>query len=75
MGRLRTKTGAAGIPSEVVQLIITTWKICLPDELPISGGTRIEVNDTHGIALSILAGVEQRDICEACWWGLHRHPR
>jgi len=73
MGGLWTKTRAAGIPAEVVQLIITAWEIRLPDESPISRGTRIEVNHSHGIALSILAGVEQSDICEAFWWGLHRH--
>jgi hypothetical protein len=58
MGRLGTKTRAAGIPAEVVQFIIAAGKICLPDEPPILRGTRIEVDDPHGIALSILAGVE-----------------
>ena len=75
MRRLRAKARAAGIPAEVVQLIIAAWKICLPDEPPILGGTRIEVNDSHSIALSILAGVEQSDICEAFWRGLHCHAR
>jgi hypothetical protein len=75
MGRLRTKTRATGIPAEVVQLIIAAGKIRLPDESPISRGTRIEVNHPHGIALSILAGVEQSDICEAFWRGLHGHAR
>jgi len=51
------------------------WKICLPDEPPILGGTRIEVNDSHGITLSIFAGVEQSDVCEAFCRGLHRHAR
>jgi hypothetical protein len=72
---LRAKTRAAGIPAEVVQLIIAAWKICLPNEPAVSRGTRIEVNHSHGIALSILAGVEQSDICEAFWRGLHRHAR
>ena len=38
---------------EVVQLIIAAWKVRLPDEPPVFGGTRIEVNDAHGVALSI----------------------
>src|SRR4029078_823976 len=73
--RWRAKTRAAGIPAEVVQLIIAPWKLRLPDESPILGRTRIEVNHSHGIALSILAGVEQSDICEAFWRSLHRHAR
>ena len=75
MRGLRAKTRAAGIPAEVVQLIIAAGKIGLPDEPPVLGGTRIEVNDAHGVVLSILAGVEQRDISEAFWRGLHRHAR
>ena len=73
MRGLRTKARAAGIPAEVMQLIIASRKICLPDESPILGGIRIEVNDAHRIALSILAGVEQGDVGEPFWRGLHRH--
>ena len=73
MRRLRTKTRAARIPAEVVQLIISAWKICLPDEPPIFGRVSVEVDHSHGIALSILAGVEQGNVCEAFWWGLHCH--
>jgi hypothetical protein len=72
---LRTKARAASIPAEVVQFVISAREICLPDEPPIFGGTRIKVDDSHGIALSILAGVEQSDICEAFWRGLHCHAR
>ena len=75
MRGLRTKTRAAGIPAEVMQLIIAAWKICLPHEPPILRGTRIEVNDAHRIALSILAGVEQRNVCEPFCRGLHCHAR
>jgi hypothetical protein len=75
MGVLWTKTRTAGIPAEVVQLIIAAWKICLPDELSIPGGTWIEVNHSHGIALSILSGVEQSDIRETFWRSLHCHAR
>jgi hypothetical protein len=57
----------------VVQLIIAAWKVRLPDEPPIFGGTRIEVNNAHGVALSILARVEQCDIGKAFWRGLHGH--
>jgi hypothetical protein len=57
----------------VVQLIIAAGKVRLPDEPPIFRGTRIEVNDAHGVALSILARVEQCDIGKAFWPSLHRH--
>jgi hypothetical protein len=70
---LRTKTRAAGIPAEVVQFVIAAGKICLPDESPILGRTRIEVDNAHRIALSILPGVEQRDISEPFCRGLHCH--
>jgi hypothetical protein len=73
MWGLRTKTRTAGIPAEVVQLIIAARKISLPDEPPILGGTRIKIYDAHGIALSILAGVEQGDISETFLRSLHRH--
>jgi hypothetical protein len=56
-----------------MQFIITTAKVHLPDEPPIPRGTRIKVNDAHGVVLSILAVVEQRYISKALWGGLHRH--
>ena len=59
----------------MVQLVISARKICLPDEPPVLGGTEVEVDDSHSIALSILAGVEQSDICEPFCWGLHCHAR
>jgi hypothetical protein len=73
MRRLRTEACTASIPAEVVQFIISAWKIRLPDEPPILGGTRIEVYYSHGITLSILAGIEQCDIGEALWRSLHCH--
>ena len=75
MRGLRAETRAARIPAEMMQLIIAAGKIRLPDEPAILGGTRIEVNDAHGVALSILADVEQSDISEAFRRGLHRHAR
>jgi hypothetical protein len=56
-----------------MQLIITTTKINLPDEPTVFGGIRIEINDAHGVVLAILADVEQSDVSEAFWRGLHRH--
>jgi len=47
----------------------------LPDETAIFGGTRIEVNHTHGVALSIVPDVEQRYVSKAFWRGLHCHAR
>jgi hypothetical protein len=64
---------ATSVPAEMVQLIIAARKFHLPDETAIFGGTRLEVNDAHSVALSILADVEQRHISEALWRGLHRH--
>jgi hypothetical protein len=57
----------------VVQLVIAAGKLCFPDEPPILRRTRIEVDYSHRIALSILPGVEQRDICEPFCRGLHCH--
>jgi hypothetical protein len=59
----------------MVQFIIATGKLHLSDEPAILGGSRIEVNDTHGVVLAIFADVEQRDVSEAFWRGLHRHTR
>jgi hypothetical protein len=58
-----------------MKLIITTAKIHLPDEPAILGRIGIKVNDTHGVVLSILAVVEQRDVSQAFRRGLHRHAR
>src|SRR6266404_5105126 len=66
---------AACVPAEVMQLVIVVGKFYLADELTISGRTRIDVDDAHGIALPILADVEQRDVCDAFRRGLHRHTR
>src|ERR671925_126695 len=73
MRGLWAKASAASVPAEMVQLIIAAGKIHLPDELAIFRGTRIEVNYTHGVALSILPDVEQRDVSETLWGGLHGH--
>jgi hypothetical protein len=75
MRSLWTKTRAASIPAEVVQLIITAREICLPHKTPVLGGARIEVDDSHSIALSILADVEQSNVCEPFCWGVHCHAR
>jgi hypothetical protein len=75
MRRLRAKTRAAGIPAEVVQLIIAAWKIRLPHESPITGGTWIEVNDAHSVCLTIVPGWQQSHIRQTLWRGLHRHRR
>jgi hypothetical protein len=57
----------------MVQLIIAARKIHLPDEPAIFGRTRIKINHTHGIALSVARNVEQRDVSETFWRGLHCH--
>src|ERR1700692_3021740 len=72
---LRTEAPAACVPTEVMQLVIVVRKIYLADELAISGGTRIDVNNAHGVALPIPANVEQRDVGDAFRRRLHRHAR
>src|SRR6202521_3379091 len=72
---LRGEARAARVPAKVMQLVIVVGKITLADELAISGGTRIDVNNAHGVALPILADVEQRDVGDAFRRGLHRHAR
>jgi hypothetical protein len=59
----------------MVQLIIAAGKIQLPDEMAIRGGSRININHAHGIALSTAPDVEQRDVSDAFWRGLHCHAR
>jgi hypothetical protein len=73
MGGLRAKARAASVTAEVVQLIVAAGKIRLPDEPTILGRSGIEINDAHGVALPILARVEQCDIGKTFWRGLHRH--
>jgi hypothetical protein len=75
MRGLWAKASAASVPTEMVQLIVAARKIDLPDETAIFGGTQIEVNHTHGVALSIVPDVEQRDVSKAFWRGLHCHAR
>jgi hypothetical protein len=72
---LWAKASAASVPTEMVQLIVASRKIDLPDETAIFWGTGIEVNHTHGVALSIVPDVEQCDVSNAFWWGLHCHAR
>ena len=72
---LRAEARAARVPAEVMQLIIAVGKIHLADELTIRGGARIDVNDAHGVALPILADVEQSDVSDVFRRGLHRHAR
>src|SRR6516165_10727252 len=75
MRSLRAKACAASVPTEMVQFIVGAGKIHLTNELAIFGGTRLEVNHTHGVAMSIVTDVEERDVGEAFWRGLHCHPR
>src|ERR1700731_937474 len=72
---LRAEARAACVPTEVMQLVIVVGKIYLADELAISGGTRIDVDNAHGVALPILADVEQRVLGDAFRRGLHGHAR
>src|SRR5215469_1726353 len=72
---LRTEACAARVPSEVMELIITVGEVHLANELTICGGMRVEVDDSHGIPLSILAHVEQSQVSEAFRRGLHGHAR
>src|SRR5215831_8570169 len=75
MWRLRAKTRAAGVPAKMVQLIVPAGKIHLADKPSIRGRRRIKVDDSHGVAPSILSDIEQRDISKVFWWCLHCHAR
>jgi hypothetical protein len=57
----------------VVQFIVAAEKIGLPHEPAILRGTWVEVNHAHGVVLSILARVQQRDVSQTFRLGLHRH--
>jgi hypothetical protein len=59
----------------VVQLIVAAKEIGLTDQPAIVRGTRVQVNDAHGIVLSIAAGIQQRDIRQTLWRSLHCHAR
>src|ERR1700730_14298479 len=72
---LRAEARAACVPAKVMQLVIVVGKINLTDELAISGGPRIDVDNAHGVAPPILTDVEQRDVGDAFRRGLHRHAR
>jgi hypothetical protein len=72
---LRAQAGAAGVPAEVVQLVVATRKIHLADELAVGGGPQIEVDDAHRVVAAGLADVEQRDVGEPFRRGAHRHDR
>jgi hypothetical protein len=58
-----------------MQLIIVVGKIHLAEELTISGGTRLDVDNAHGIALPTVADVKQSDVSDAFRCCLHRHAR
>jgi hypothetical protein len=75
MRGLWAKASAASVPTEMVQLVVAARKIDLPDQTAIFGGTRIKVNHAHGIALSSVPDVEQRNVSKAFWRGLHCHAR
>jgi hypothetical protein len=59
----------------MVQLIVAARKVDLPDQPAILGGSRIDVNHTHGVALSIVPDVEKCHIREVFWRSLHCHAR
>src|SRR5580704_1193641 len=70
---LRAEARAARVPAKVMQLIIAVGKIHLAQDLTICGGAWLEVNDTHGVALPVLANVEQSHVSDLLRRGLHRH--
>src|SRR6185503_18682860 len=72
---LRTEARAARVPAEVMQFVVAVWKIHLAYQLAVIWGFRLELDDAHGVALSVSVDVEQRDVREALWRGLHRHDR
>jgi hypothetical protein len=58
MRGLRAEARAARIPAEMMQFVITAGKIHLPNQAAIFGGSRIKVDNAHGVALSIVPNVE-----------------
>src|SRR4029077_3596996 len=70
---LGAEARAACVPAEVMQLVIVVGEIYLANELAIYGGTRIDIDNAYGVALTILADVEQRDVGDAFRLGLHPH--
>jgi len=57
----------------MVELIIAAGKIHLADKPSIRRRRWIKINDSHGIALSILSDVKKCDISKVFWWCLHCH--
>jgi hypothetical protein len=58
-----------------MQLVIAVGKLHLAEELTVSGGTRLEVNDSHGVTLAVLAHIEQSNVSDVFRRGFHRHAR
>ena len=73
--RLRAQARAAGVPAEMVELVVPAGEVHLSDQPAKFRRLRIDVHDAHGVTLAGRADVEQRDICQAFRGGLHRHRR
>ena len=59
MRGLRAETGAASVPAEVMQLIVTTAKIHLADDPAVLGRIGMKINDAYTVVFSILAKLSE----------------
>jgi hypothetical protein len=72
---LRAEARAARVPAEVMQLVIVAGKIQLADGLTVGGRTWIDIDQAHGVAFPVFAGVQQADVSDMLRRGLHGHTR
>jgi hypothetical protein len=73
VGRVGAKVRAAGVPAEVVQLVVAVRKIHLADEPAVAAGVGVDVHDAQRIGVPVGPGIEERHIGQRFGGGRRRH--